>query len=113
MLASMSWKQFKFASKVTEADKKNDLKSLNRKLDKHLVLVLNQKVGTDKFYMLPQASWQEGGDFTAGVFLLCQISQRRGYPKKELDFTWLDRQELQTTLPPNYSKSVSQFLIDE
>ncbi|XP_044258159.1 39S ribosomal protein L46, mitochondrial [Tribolium madens] len=52
--------KFKFASRVTEADKKNDLKSLNRKLDKHLVLVTKQKIGKDNFYLLPQALRQDG-----------------------------------------------------
>ncbi|XP_072395546.1 large ribosomal subunit protein mL46 [Diabrotica undecimpunctata] len=52
--------QFKFADTVTDADKKNDQKSLNRRLDKHLIYVLNQKVGDKKFYLLPQGIRQDG-----------------------------------------------------
>ncbi|RZC36700.1 39S ribosomal protein L46, mitochondrial, partial [Asbolus verrucosus] len=52
--------QFKFSSKITEADKQNDVKSLNRKLDKHLVLVVKQKVGKDSLYLLPQDLRQDG-----------------------------------------------------
>lgn len=49
-----------FNVKISEADDKNDVKSLNRKLDKHLVLVLKQKIGEDNFYLLPQGGRQDG-----------------------------------------------------
>ncbi|XP_063908577.1 large ribosomal subunit protein mL46 [Zophobas morio] len=52
--------KFKFASRITEADKKNDVKSLNRKLDKHLVLVVKQNIGKDNLYLLPQTLRQDG-----------------------------------------------------
>ncbi|XP_018579215.1 39S ribosomal protein L46, mitochondrial isoform X2 [Anoplophora glabripennis] len=52
--------QFKPAEKVTEPDKNNDLKSLERKLDKHLVLVLDQKIGDKNYFMLPQGVRQDG-----------------------------------------------------
>ncbi|CAH0559513.1 unnamed protein product [Brassicogethes aeneus] len=52
--------QFKKGSKITQDDKKNNDKSLNRKLDKHLVLLVNQKLGDQKHYLLPQGKREEG-----------------------------------------------------
>ncbi|GJQ69203.1 putative ribosomal protein L46 [Trypoxylus dichotomus] len=52
--------KFKFADRITKADKENDQKSLNRKLDKHLVLVVKQKLGDEDYYILPQAARNEG-----------------------------------------------------
>lgn len=52
--------KFTKGSRVTEADKTNDVKSLNRKLDKNLVLVVNQKVGDKKHYLLPQGKIEDG-----------------------------------------------------
>lgn len=50
--------KFVFAKRTT--DQENNLKSLKRKLDKHLVLVVNQKIGDKKFYLLPQDKRQDG-----------------------------------------------------
>lgn len=52
--------KFQFANRLTDADKKNDLKSLERKLDQHLVLVTQQEVGKKKHFLLPQGIRQEG-----------------------------------------------------
>ncbi|CAH7337996.1 39S ribosomal protein L46, mitochondrial [Phodopus roborovskii] len=52
--------QFKPGARVTEADKKNDRTSLNRKLDRNLVLLVREKLGDRDFWMLPQVEWQPG-----------------------------------------------------
>lgn len=36
------------------------MKSLQRKLDKHLVLVVNQKLGDKKYFLLPQSKREDG-----------------------------------------------------
>lgn len=149
--------EFKPADKITDADKKNDLKSLNRKLDKHLIFVVNQKLGDKKLYMLPQGLRQDGETLrqvaervlkeTIGSELKTQIYSNapcgfykykypaniqqernvvgakifiyfarylKGQPSlKGIDYKWLDRTELDKTLPPQYKSSVQQFLIDE
>lgn len=51
---------FKFADIVTDADKKGDKTSLERCLQKHLVLVSDVKVGENIKTILPQANWKEG-----------------------------------------------------
>lgn len=43
-----------------EADKKNDRTSLNRKLDRNLVLLVREKLGDQELWMLPQVQWQPG-----------------------------------------------------
>ncbi|XP_022910308.1 large ribosomal subunit protein mL46 [Onthophagus taurus] len=53
-------KRFKVAEKITECDKKNNVKSLNRKLDKHLVFVMKQKIGNKDHYLLPQGLRKDG-----------------------------------------------------
>nr|XP_025857041.1 39S ribosomal protein L46, mitochondrial [Vulpes vulpes] len=52
--------QFKPGARVTEADKKNDRTSLQRKLDRNLVLLVKEKLGDQDVWMLPQAEWQPG-----------------------------------------------------
>ena len=44
----------------TEADKEKDQKSLDRMLDRHLLLVVRQKLGTSSVWILPQGQRQEG-----------------------------------------------------
>ncbi|XP_972780.2 large ribosomal subunit protein mL46 [Tribolium castaneum] len=148
--------KFKFANRVTEADSRNDLKSLNRKLDKHLVLVTKQKVGKDNLYLLPQALRQDGETLrqaaerilkdTCGSNLKAMIYgnapsafYKYKYPctarkddvvgakifiyfarydkgqleGKQVDYKWLDREELGKSLPSEYARSVAQMLIDE
>ncbi|XP_025292851.2 39S ribosomal protein L46, mitochondrial [Canis lupus familiaris] len=52
--------QFKPGARITEADKKNDRTSLQRKLDRNLVLLVKEKLGDQDVWMLPQAEWQPG-----------------------------------------------------
>ena len=52
--------KFKFTLRETEDDKSNNVKSLNRKLDDTLMLMLEQNVNEKKVMMLPQAQWNEG-----------------------------------------------------
>lgn len=51
---------FKLASRSTAADEKNDYKSLNRKLEENLILVIKQKLGHEDFWILPQGLWTKG-----------------------------------------------------
>ncbi|XP_025195087.1 39S ribosomal protein L46, mitochondrial [Melanaphis sacchari] len=51
---------FKFASRSTKADEINDTKSLKRKLDDNLVLIVKQKLGQDDLWILPQGLWNNG-----------------------------------------------------
>lgn len=41
-------------------DQKDDHKSLARKLDQHLILVVKENIGKDNFYLLPQELRQDG-----------------------------------------------------
>jgi len=52
--------KFKFGPRETEADKKNDLKSLERKLDETLMLVCLQTINNENIFLLPQAPRNEG-----------------------------------------------------
>ncbi|XP_011302301.1 39S ribosomal protein L46, mitochondrial [Fopius arisanus] len=52
--------KFPFASRITDADKENIKNSLERRLDKCLVLLVNQKVGTDTFWLPPQGLREDG-----------------------------------------------------
>lgn len=52
--------KFKFALRATDDDKANNLKSLNRKLDDTLMLVLAHDVNKSELFLLPQDQWQEG-----------------------------------------------------
>ncbi|XP_034945740.1 39S ribosomal protein L46, mitochondrial [Chelonus insularis] len=51
---------FKFSPRITEADTKNIQTSLERKLDKPLLLVVQQQVGDKLFWLPPQGVRQEG-----------------------------------------------------
>lgn len=46
------------ASRTTEADNKNDLKSTNRRLEDALTLITEQKFGKEKIFLLPQSRIQ-------------------------------------------------------
>ncbi|XP_066492332.1 large ribosomal subunit protein mL46 [Tiliqua scincoides] len=59
-LWEQKFRKFNLASRITDADKSNDRTSLNRKLDKNLLLLVKQKMGDDEIWLLPQAEWQEG-----------------------------------------------------
>lgn len=52
--------KFTPAPRVTEADLNNDQKSLERKLDQTLLLVVKQKLGNDHRWILPQGVRVEG-----------------------------------------------------
>ncbi|XP_066211728.1 large ribosomal subunit protein mL46 isoform X2 [Saccopteryx leptura] len=54
------FQQFKPGARITDADKKNDRTSLNRKLDRNLVLLVKEKLGDEDVWMLPQTAWQPG-----------------------------------------------------
>lgn len=51
---------FNLANRTTEADEKNNCKSLDRKLEENLVLVIKQKLGNEDFWILPQGLWTNG-----------------------------------------------------
>lgn len=53
-------KKFEFAPRRTDADKQKDHKSLDRQLDQTLVLLVEQQIGNQKHYMLPQGPHQPG-----------------------------------------------------
>lgn len=52
--------QFQPGARVTDADKQNDYTSLQRKLDRNLVLLVKEKLGDQEVWMLPQNEWQPG-----------------------------------------------------
>ncbi|XP_058461984.1 large ribosomal subunit protein mL46 [Malaya genurostris] len=52
--------KFTPASRVTDADKKNDVKSLERKLEETLILLTEQKLGDKSYYLLPQGRHVSG-----------------------------------------------------
>jgi len=52
--------QFTPASRTTDADHNNDLKSSHRKLDSKLLLLVKQKLGPESHWVAPQGVRQEG-----------------------------------------------------
>lgn len=52
--------KFNFADRVTEADKNNDNKSLDRKLEDNLIFIIKQRLGNEDFWILPQGLWADG-----------------------------------------------------
>lgn len=52
--------KFQAASRITDADQKNDLKSTERKLDHSLTLIIEQQIGTEKLFLLPQGKILSG-----------------------------------------------------
>ncbi|XP_073474532.1 large ribosomal subunit protein mL46 [Aquarana catesbeiana] len=54
------WKTFNPAPRITEADKKGDRSSLNRKLENSLVLLVKERLGNEDLWMFPQMAWQAG-----------------------------------------------------
>lgn len=59
-----AWKeelaQFQGSDRVTEADRSNDTRSLNRKLEHTLVLLVQQQIGADTHLLLPQGKRLDG-----------------------------------------------------
>lgn len=52
--------KFQLSPRTTEADRKNNLKSTNRKLEETLILLVQQKLGNQKHLLLPQGKRQDG-----------------------------------------------------
>lgn len=52
--------KFQLASRITEADRKNDVTSTNRKLEETLILLVEQKLGNQKHMILPQGKRRDG-----------------------------------------------------
>lgn len=50
--------RFQPAPRITEADHKNDFTSTERKLDHSLTLIVEQTLGNDKIFLLPQGKIQ-------------------------------------------------------
>ncbi|KAK7574204.1 hypothetical protein V9T40_011395 [Parthenolecanium corni] len=46
-------KAFQVAPRITEADEKNDIKSMDRKLDKHLLFIIAENLGKNNLWVLP------------------------------------------------------------
>ncbi|KFB53309.1 hypothetical protein ZHAS_00021616 [Anopheles sinensis] len=52
--------KFNPAPRTTEADKKNNIRSLDRKLEETLVLLVEQKLGNKSHFLLPQGRHKAG-----------------------------------------------------
>lgn len=52
--------KFQPAPRNTKADEQNDLKSTERKLDHSLTLIVEQNIGNDKLFLLPQGKIANG-----------------------------------------------------
>lgn len=59
-LWEIEYNSFTPAPRITEADKSNDLKSLERCLDGKLILLVKQKLGTQETWVMPQGRHQPG-----------------------------------------------------
>lgn len=149
------YKQFVFAPRVTEADEKGIKTTLERKLDKNLVLLVEHKLGNSCFWIPPQGIRKDGETMrqaaervlqdvcgkdldvqfygnapigfykymypkdvqkngTCGAKIFYFLAKyKKGSISNGVQYQWLDREELQDTLPKSLYKSVSQFLIPE
>ncbi|GCC25649.1 hypothetical protein chiPu_0004060 [Chiloscyllium punctatum] len=54
------FRKFRAAERIQEADEKNDRSTLNRQLDKKLILLVKEKVGDEEIWLLPQSEWKPG-----------------------------------------------------
>lgn len=52
--------KFQLNSRTTDADRKNDVKSTNRKLEDTLMLLVEQNLGSEKLMLLPQGQRLDG-----------------------------------------------------
>lgn len=59
-LATEKLKQFQPSPRETKADQESDLKSINRKLDDKLVLLVKEKIGDRALWVLPQGYRERG-----------------------------------------------------
>lgn len=56
----MERSKFQPAPRITDADKSNDLKSIDRKLDHSLTLLIEQQLGDNTLFLLPQGKIVDG-----------------------------------------------------
>jgi large subunit ribosomal protein L46 len=75
--------KFTFAPRETDDDKKNNTKSLNRKLDETLVLLCEHKFGKENTWLLPQGKWIEGETLRQTAE---RIAKERCGPEMKLHF---------------------------
>lgn len=61
--------KFQPAPRITDADQKSDTKSTERKLEMSLTLLMEQQIGSDKLFLLPQGKISDGET-------LCDAAQR-------------------------------------
>jgi large subunit ribosomal protein L46 len=54
------YSNFQFESRITEADKTNDFQNIERKLDKHLLLLVQQKQWDQEIWAMPQGLRLDG-----------------------------------------------------
>ena len=62
----------KILNLFTEADKSNDLRSLERRLDAKLILLVKQKVGTQDTWIMPQGRHQPGESMRQVSISMCK-----------------------------------------
>lgn len=151
-------KNFQLEPCVTPADKKNDLKSWNRRLDSSLIFVVQQETSGYR-WIFPHRVHAEGetmrqtaeraieescgkdlqvqfyGNAPCGYFKFKyprNVREQKGVDGDKVffykayliggqiksnsvlkDFKWVGRNELSSTLPPDYCRSVEMFLFDE
>lgn len=54
------YKSYQLANRITDDDQKKNIKSVNRKLDKTLWLLIEQQIGNRKYMLLPQGKREPG-----------------------------------------------------
>ncbi|KAK8406637.1 hypothetical protein O3P69_007313 [Scylla paramamosain] len=106
--------------KTTHLDKVNpevkDVKSINRALERSLVLVVKQKLGTSEEWVFPHTPWQPGETLRQVFFYKCQVRNKDGpiTPGTNIvDHQWLTQDELDTRFKQSYAKSISKFLVSD
>ncbi|XP_043254420.1 39S ribosomal protein L46, mitochondrial [Colletes gigas] len=146
---------FKFAPRISEFEEDNKVVSLKRKLDKNLILLVEQSVGNANFWIPPQSVRKQeetmiqtahrtvqelcGNDIKVKFYGNAPIGFfQYKYPKdmqdkgqngakifyflakyisgdisSNVNYCWLDREELKKTVHPSVHNSLSQFLIPE
>ncbi|XP_076626523.1 mitochondrial ribosomal protein L46 isoform X2 [Colletes latitarsis] len=148
-------KNFKFAPRISEFEEDNKVVSLKRKLDKNLMLLVEQSIGNANFWIPPQSVRKQeetmiqtayrtvqelcGNNIKVKFYGNAPIGfYQYKYPKdmrdkgqngakifyflakyisgdisSNVNYCWLDREELKKTVHPNIHESLSQFLIPE
>ncbi|XP_038602994.1 39S ribosomal protein L46, mitochondrial-like isoform X2 [Tachyglossus aculeatus] len=120
-----AWEQtalrFKPGPRETEADLKNDRTSLNRKLDRNLVLLVKGQLGEQEVWLLPQAEWRAGETLRGtaeralaelSAFLQKGEGELSLARRKEGHYVWVSREELGDYLKPKYLDQVRRFFVD-